>query len=168
MTPKLARLLTRLYPRRWRSRYAAEFEAFLLDDNQAKGNVRIVSDVIRAAMTEHLTRAKGGNMNPDPHSFGSIAKQPSAFVPMAMSITALTMLACVLISEIVQNGQIIREADEGTVAHLWQILMAGQLPIIAFFAIKWLPRAPKASLGVLALQAVSALASMAPVFLLKL
>jgi len=35
-----------------------------------------------------------------------------------------------------------READEGAAAHLWQLLMAGQIPVIAFFAIKWLPRTP--------------------------
>ncbi len=29
MNPALARLLTRLYPRRWRDRYGAEFESFL-------------------------------------------------------------------------------------------------------------------------------------------
>ncbi len=61
-----------------------------------------------------------------------------------------------------------READEGPTAHLWQILMAGQMPILAFFAIKWLPRAAKQTLCVLGLQAGAVLASVAPVFLLKL
>jgi hypothetical protein len=61
-----------------------------------------------------------------------------------------------------------RESDEGTAAHLWQILMAGQLPVLAFFAIKWLPRATRPALGVLALQIAAVLASTAPVLLLKL
>ena len=61
-----------------------------------------------------------------------------------------------------------READEGTAAHLWQLLMVGQIPVIAFFAITWLPRAPRQALVVLVLQAVAALAAAAPVFLLKL
>jgi len=56
------------------------------------------------------------------------------------------------------------ETDEGTAAHLWQILMAGQLPIIAFFAIKWLPKNPQPALVVLALQALAGLAALAPVF----
>ncbi len=60
------------------------------------------------------------------------------------------------------------EADEGTAAHLWQLLMAGQIPVIAFFAIKWLPRSPRQALPVLVLQAVAGLAAAAPVFLLKL
>jgi len=35
----------------------------------------------------------------------------------------------------------VRETDEGTAAHLWQLLMAAQLPVVAVFAITWLPRA---------------------------
>ena len=46
--------------------------------------------------------------------------------------------------------------------------MGGQLPLLAFFLIKWLPRAPKAALSVLALQILAALAAMAPVYLLGL
>jgi hypothetical protein len=63
---------------------------------------------------------------------------------------------------------IVHQADEGTVAHLWQLLMAGQILIVAFFAIKWLPRTPRQTLGVLALQAGAGLASMAPVLFLHL
>jgi hypothetical protein len=166
----LARLLIRLYPRRWRERYGAEFEALLLDGNECgiRGSVATVVNVVRSAIGEHIFPTLGGNMDRDPRSFGSIVRHPSAFVPMAMSLIALTMLGCVLVSEVIEHGGVVREADEGTVAHLWQILMAGQAPVITFFAIKWLPRAPRQSLGVLALQAGAALASMAPVFFLNL
>jgi hypothetical protein len=61
-----------------------------------------------------------------------------------------------------------RQTDEGTAAHLWQLLMAGQAPIIAFFAIRWLPQTPRQALPILALQVAAALAAMAPVFLLHL
>jgi hypothetical protein len=61
-----------------------------------------------------------------------------------------------------------REVDEGTAAHLWQILMAGQLPIIAWFAIRWLPRDPKVTFVVLALQLLAGVAAAAPVFYLGL
>jgi hypothetical protein len=61
-----------------------------------------------------------------------------------------------------------READEGTAAHLWQLLMAGQVPIIAFFAVSSVPRAPRPALLVLGLQVVAALAAAAPVFILRL
>jgi hypothetical protein len=86
-------------------------------------------------------------------------KRPSAWVPLVMSLAAL---ATVLI-HIIRFGTA-READEGTSAHIWQILMAGQLPIIAFFAIKWLPQSPGPALLVLALQGAAAIAALAPVF----
>ena len=90
-------------------------------------------------------------------------KRPSAFVPIVMSFTAL---ATVLLH--VARFGVVREPDEGTAAHIWQLLMAGQVPIVAFFAIKWLPRAPKGALVVLALQIGAMLAALAPVFLLRL
>jgi hypothetical protein len=62
----------------------------------------------------------------------------------------------------------VREPDEGAVAHLWQILMPGQLPVLAFFLIKWLPRAPRAALALLTLQILAALAALAPVYVLGL
>ena len=48
----------------------------------------------------------------------------------------------------------VREPDEGTAAHLWQLLMAAQLPLGAFFAAAWLPRAPSWAWLGLALQVV--------------
>jgi hypothetical protein len=90
-------------------------------------------------------------------------KRPSAFLPVLMSLAALA----IVIIHIIRLGTA-READEGASAHLWQILMAGQLPIIAFFAIKWLPRTPRTALAVLAAQMVAALAAAAPVFYLGL
>ena len=82
---------------------------------------------------------------------------------MAMSLIALA----IVLSFLALNG-VVHQADEGAEAHIWQLLMAGQLPIVFFFAIKWLPRAPRQTLPVLALQAGAALASMAPVFFLHL
>jgi hypothetical protein len=107
-------------------------------------------------------------MDENPNSFGAIIKRPSAFLPLAMSLTALALLLGAIIDGYVTGHHLAREADEGTLAHLWQLLMAGQLPILAFFAIKWLPRAPKQTMYVLALQAGAGLASMAPVYLLNL
>ena len=80
-----------------------------------------------------------------------------------MSLAALA----IVLGHIALFG-VTREADEGAAAHLWQLLMAGQLPIVAFFAIKWLPRRPSQALLVLALQAGAALAALAPVYLLNL
>jgi hypothetical protein len=92
----------------------------------------------------------------------SMMKQPSALIPLAMSFAAL---ALVLVHE--ARFGIIHEADEGTSAHLFQLLMAGQVPVVAFFAIKWLPRAPRQALQVLALQAGFALAAFAALFFME-
>ncbi|TMC41593.1 MAG: hypothetical protein E6J25_08930 [Chloroflexi bacterium] len=93
----------------------------------------------------------------------STLKRPSALVPLGMSLAALSLV----LGHIALFGGA-RQADEGAAAHLWQLLMAGQIPVIAFFAIKWLPRAPGQALLVLALQAFAGLAAAAPVFLLQL
>jgi hypothetical protein len=93
----------------------------------------------------------------------STLKKPSALLPLAMSFAALA----VVLVHIIRFG-VAREADEGTSAHIWQILMAAQVPVVAFFAIKWLPRTPKQALLVLALQVGAALAALAPVFFLNL
>ena len=93
----------------------------------------------------------------------SMMKQPSAFLPMAMSLAAL---ALVLVHLAIFG--VVREADEGTAAHLWQLLMVGQVPVVAYFALIWLPRSPGKALRVLALQLVAALAACAPVYWFKL
>ena len=94
-------------------------------------------------------------------SISSLLKQPSAFLPVAMSLAALATVAIRVAAVGTAPGP-----DEGTAAHIWQLLVAGQLPIVAFFAIKWLPRAPREALPVLALQALAGVAALAPVFLL--
>lgn len=167
MNRALAYLLTRLYPRVWRERYGEEFETLLQDGG---GGLHTSVNVLWAALKEHVFPTRGGNMDQQINSFAAIIKRPSAFLPLAMSLTALTMLLGVIASYWAAHGTYLvpREPDEGTVAHLWQLLMAGQLPIIAFFAIKWLPKAPGQTMRVLALHIGAALASMAPVFLLNL
>ena len=89
----------------------------------------------------------------------SPARQPSAFIPIAMSIAALATV----LYHIAMFG-IARETDEGAAAHIWQLLMAGQVPVVAFYAVKWLRRAPRTALQVLALQVGAALAALAPVY----
>ena len=91
----------------------------------------------------------------------SRVKSLSALLPLAMSFAALALV----VGHALIFG-IVHEADEGTPAHLFQLLMAAQAPIIAFFAITWLPRAPSQTLRVLALQAAAALAAFAAVYFL--
>jgi len=98
-------------------------------------------------------------------NFSTMMKLPSAFLPVVMSLGAF---ATVVVSLAMFGVDGIRQPDEGTAAHIWQLLMAGQVPIVAFFAIKWLPRAPRQAVPVLALQAGAGLTALAPVFLLHL
>jgi uncharacterized membrane protein HdeD (DUF308 family) len=89
-------------------------------------------------------------------------RQPSAFLPVAMSLVALA----VVLGQIALVG-VARQADEGAAAHVWQILMAAQVPIVAYFAIRYLPQRPRPAALILALQVLAVLASCAPVFLLR-
>ena len=82
---------------------------------------------------------------------------------MLMSVAALTLLLGGIIA-----GVVAREADEGAIAHIWQLLMAGQLPLLAYFVIRWLPSMPRQTLYVLSFQLGVALAAMAPVYFLSL
>jgi len=88
-------------------------------------------------------------------------RNPIALVPIAMSATAL---AIVLVHLTLVGAA--PQADEGTEAHLWQLLMAGQIPIVVFFAFTRLERDPRSALRVLGLQVAAAVAALAPVYML--
>ena len=89
----------------------------------------------------------------------ALLKRPSALIPVAMSVAALALVMGY--AALFGTG---RQEDEGTAAHVWQLLMAGQLPVVAFFAIKWLPAEPRQALPLLAVQVGAALAAMFPVW----
>ena len=89
----------------------------------------------------------------------ALLKRPSALMPVAMSVAALATV----IGYAAMFGTA-RQEDEGTAAHVWQLLMAGQVPVVALFAVKWLPTAPRQALMVMALQVGAALAAMFPVW----
>jgi hypothetical protein len=91
----------------------------------------------------------------------TMLKHPSAFLPVVMSLGALTAVLTFLAA----HGPA-PQADEGAAAHIWQILMAAQLPVVAVFAIKWLPKSPRRALPILALQFIAAMAAIAPILLL--
>jgi hypothetical protein len=93
----------------------------------------------------------------------TMMKWPSAFLPVVMSFVALATV----LGHIAVFG-VAREADEGTAAHVFHLLMVTQLPIMMFFAIKWLRQNPRQTLLVMALQLAAAFAALAPVFALNL
>lgn len=85
--------------------------------------------------------------------------RPSAFVPLLMSLAALA----VVLAHIALSGTV-RGADEGAAAHLFQLLMAGQVPVVVFFASKWLQRNTRQALVVLGGQALAIAIALAPVW----
>jgi hypothetical protein len=93
----------------------------------------------------------------------SLLKKPSAFLPIAMSLAALT----IVLVHIALVGTA-PERDEGAAAHMWQLLMVGQVPIMGRFTSKWMVQNVRASWVVLALQAAAAFAAFAPVYFLRL
>ena len=93
----------------------------------------------------------------------SMFRNASAAIPLGMSAGAFFMVLIHIISIGAEPG-----ADEGTAAHLFQILLAGQAPFVAFFALKWLPRMPSEAMLVIAIQAAAALIALAPVVLFDL
>ncbi len=91
--------------------------------------------------------------------------RPSGFLPLVMSAAALYVVLRHLLgfgASEVHSGR----PDEGPEAHIWQIMMAGQLPIILYFAIRWLRSDPLGTLSVLGIQVLAIVAAAAPVFLL--
>lgn len=160
MNQKIAHFLVRLYPRSWRERYGEEFEELLVNGRDESKNFM---NVLLAAFGERLIAAFAKPAGMGSASFGTMVRLPSAMIPMAMSLSALAIVGI----HIAMYGAA-READEGATAHLWQLLMAFQVPVLIAFAIKWLPKAPRQALGVIALQAAAFCASLAPVFFLNL
>ena len=61
MNTKMARALVRLYPRKWRERYGAEFEALL---EEGSGRFGTVLDVMGSALGEWVLPTTGGERMP--------------------------------------------------------------------------------------------------------
>lgn len=93
----------------------------------------------------------------------SLVRKPSAFIPFAMSFCAIAMIAGALALGLAKS-----EADESALAHIFRLLLIGQLPILLFFAGKWLALDWKPALGILALQLTAICAAVALVAILGL
>ena len=98
-----------------------------------------------------------------PASVAVLARKPSAIVPIAMSLCALSVVFIAM-----ATGAAKPQPDENAAAHIWQILIAGQLPFLGWFALRWLMRDPKAGLSVIAIWLVAFGAALFPVWYLGL
>ena len=98
-----------------------------------------------------------------PGNFGVLVRKPSAIAPIMMSLAALSV---VLVA--IAIGAAKPQPDENAGAHIWQLLMAGQLPLLGWFALRWLTRDFRAALPIFGLQMVAFGAALLPVWLLGL
>ena len=89
-------------------------------------------------------------------------KVPSAWLPIIMSIIAVFLL----LLQLATNG-FRPEIDEGAIAHVWQLLVVTQIPVIVFFAFRWVRRAPREALTIMVMQGLALASAAVPVFLLK-
>ncbi len=77
-----------------------------------------------------------------------LINEPSAIIPMLMSAMAVVLV----IGHYMLYGED-RDADEGTAAHLFQMLLVLQIPIIFAFLVKWFPKERHQVLWILAMEA---------------
>lgn len=102
----------------------------------------------------------------------SAFRAASAWIPLLMSGAATALVVGYLATGpheptmVLDNG--VMRPEEGPAARLWQLLMALQLPAMAFFAVTWLPRDPKRARAMLALHALAVVAAATPVVLLDM
>ncbi|HZC38684.1 MAG TPA: hypothetical protein VE221_08425, partial [Sphingomicrobium sp.] len=147
-----------LYPGAWRKRYGDEMDELLRDGCGWRDAV----DIVKAAAVERLlysSRMGARTMRAYPGNIAVLVRKPSAMIPIVMSVAAL---AVVLIAIAISGTK--RQPDEGAAAHVWQLLMAGQLPFLAWFGLHWLRREFKAALWVLMLQLLAFAAALFPVW----
>jgi hypothetical protein len=148
MKRSTAERLASLYPKAWRARFEAEFVDLL--EEQPFGP-RLLLDVASFATLERLFNPSGSEthaMTPYPTSVIALARRPSGFVPLLMSMTALAIVLWTL-----ATAGPVRQADEGAAAHLFQLLIVGEVPLLAFFLWRWLRQDARAALTLLAIHA---------------
>jgi hypothetical protein len=79
------------------------------------------------------------------------ARQWSAWVPIAIPLFFIALA----VRHVSLYGPAV-EPDEGTEAHLFQLLMPVSLVVSGYFALTWLPRVPRVAAVVLAVQLAAA------------
>jgi hypothetical protein len=80
-------------------------------------------------------------------SVRGLLRKPSTWLPPALSLAAMGLI----VAHLALVG-VARQADEGTEARIFQLLMLATAVIIGAFAVRWLPVAPKAAVFIVALQ----------------
>lgn len=156
-TERRHRWLTRLYPAAWRARYGDELEALIEDEG---GGWSAIANIVANALIERLRPSNvGAQTMTYPGNVTALVRKPSGAIPIAMSALAFATV----ISAVTLFGAK-PEPDEGAVAHIFQILIAGQLPFLAWFAFHWLRNDFRSALSVIALQIAAIAIALFPVW----
>jgi hypothetical protein len=88
-------------------------------------------------------------------------RQPIVLFPLFCSFAGLALV----IGHASVYG-VVHEADEGAAAHIFQILMVVQAPVLILFLLRWLPRAPWKTLRLLTVEAGAMLLAFSSVYFL--
>ena len=155
--------ILRLYPKPWRDRFGAEFAELLAEENLRPS---VLFDIAWSAIIERAINPSGLGeiaMEAYPRSVLTLVRKPSGYLPIAMSLCAIALT----LSVVVVSGAV-RDPDEGTAAHLFQLLIAAQLPILGFFAAKWIARDRTAALSVIGIQMIAIGLALIPIWMFGL
>ena len=87
----------------------------------------------------------------------TMGKIPSAMIPPIMSLAAVAVVLAQLAVDVW-----LPELHSGAIAGLWLLLIVAQLPVIAFFAYRWLPRTPWPAGKVLVVQLLAIATALVP------
>jgi hypothetical protein len=122
-----------------------------------------IGPVVRVASATLASTMMASRHNVDASlTVRALMRHPMGSLPVAMSLGALAMIVW-----FVAVHGVAHQPDEGAQAHLWQLLVAGQVPLMAYCAFRWLPRARRPALLDLALQAAAImLVAVAPLWAL--
>ena len=120
--------LVRLYPKAWQERYGDELQDLIETENVG---LRGHYDIAKAALGERLFDRSALGAGKEVRGGGALAltlRTPSALIPLIMSVFACLVVMVNLAAFGASHGD-----DEGVAAHLFQLLIAGQLPFLAWF-----------------------------------
>jgi len=98
-----------------------------------------------------------------PASVAALARRPSGFIPVLMSLAAFGVV--IVNIAIVGTG---RQADEGAAAHIFQLLIVTELPLLAFFIARSLRNGVWAVVTISAIQAAALSLAFLPVWYFRL
>jgi len=123
--------LVRLYPKAWQERYGDELQDLI--ETEGAG-LRGHYDIAKAALGERLfdrSALRGGKSRQGGGTLALTLRTPSALIPLVMSAFAFLVVVASLAAFGASHGH-----DEGVAAHLFQLLIAGQLPFLAWFYVR--------------------------------